>query len=82
MRFDGCRKNGLFASSGREGFRLRRFEVLNRGTFNNRVRSLDLGGEKKWVSDLRAERRGISQEPKNGGEKGDMERRAMCRLNQ
>ena len=38
-------QSGLFASSGREGFRLRRFEVLNWGTFNNRVWNLDLDGE-------------------------------------
>lgn len=32
-------------SSERQGFRLRRFEVFNWGTFHNRVWGLDLGGE-------------------------------------
>jgi uncharacterized protein YPO0396 len=33
------------ASAERTGFRLRRFEVFNWGTFHNRVWSLDLGGD-------------------------------------
>ena len=38
-------QSGIQASLQRQGFRLRRFEAFNWGTFHNRVWGLDLGGE-------------------------------------
>ncbi len=38
-------QSGIPASLQRQGFRLRRFEAFNWGTFHNRVWGLDLGGE-------------------------------------
>jgi uncharacterized protein YPO0396 len=38
-------QSDVFPSPERQGFRLRRFEIFNWGTFHNRVWGLDLGGE-------------------------------------